>query len=45
MARYCIQQRATKPQQLENFDAEGYAFDASASSADKLVFKRHNSGA
>lgn len=44
MARYCIGQRATTPQQLENFNAEGYAFDRSASTADKLVFRRRTAG-
>ena len=40
MARHCIAQRATAPQQLQNFDAEGYAFDASASQPERLVFRR-----
>lgn len=40
MARYCIVQRATAPQQLESFNAEGYAFDASASTPERLVFRR-----
>ena len=40
MARHCIAQRATAPQQLENFHAEGYAFDASASKPERLVFRR-----
>ena len=40
MARYAITQRVRQPQQLEAFDAEGYAFDASASAPDRLVFRR-----
>ncbi|WP_027995535.1 peroxide stress protein YaaA [Simplicispira psychrophila] len=40
MARYCIVQRATAPQQLESFNAEGYAFDASASKPERLLFRR-----
>ena len=40
MARYCIEQRATQPQQLENFNSEGYALERSASTIDKLVFRR-----
>ena len=40
MARYCIDQRATAPEQLHDFNADGYAFDTSASTPDSLVFRR-----
>jgi len=40
MARYAIEHKVSKPEGLQKFDVEGYAYDASASSADKLVFRR-----
>ena len=40
MARHAITQRVRQPQQLQAFDAEGYAFDAHASAPDRLVFRR-----
>ncbi|MEI8170278.1 MAG: peroxide stress protein YaaA [Rhodoferax sp.] len=40
MARFAATQRVVTPQQLQAFDAEGYAFDAAASSLDRLVFRR-----
>ena len=40
MARYAIRQRCTRPEQLQHFDAEGYAFDGAASTPDRLVFRR-----
>jgi cytoplasmic iron level regulating protein YaaA (DUF328/UPF0246 family) len=40
MARYAAQHQVRTPRQLEGFDAEGYAFDASASRPDRLVFRR-----
>ncbi len=40
MARYAIQKRITSVKKLESFKAEGYAFDAAASEADRLVFRR-----
>lgn len=40
MARWAIEHRATLPRQLEAFDLDGYAFAPSASSADRLVFRR-----
>ncbi len=43
MARYAIEHKIDKPEGLQAFDSEGYAFDASASSADKLVFRRRDS--
>lgn len=43
MARHAIEHKINKPEGLQAFDSEGYAFDASASSADKLVFRRRDS--
>ena len=40
MARYAATHGVGTPQQLEGFDMEGYAFDASASRLDRLVFRR-----
>lgn len=40
MARWAIQHRIATPMQLQGFDAEGYGYDASASSAERLVFRR-----
>lgn len=40
MARYAIRNRIDDPAGLQGFDSEGYAWDASASSPDKLVFRR-----
>jgi uncharacterized protein len=40
MARYAIENKVTAPRKLERFAAEGYAFDAAASKADRLVFRR-----
>jgi len=40
MARWAVQQRLTSVKKLAQFDAEGYAFDAAASDADRLVFRR-----
>ena len=40
MARHAITRRATRPQQLEDFDAEGYALAPAASAPDRLVFRR-----
>jgi cytoplasmic iron level regulating protein YaaA (DUF328/UPF0246 family) len=42
MARYAIQQRVRSVKALQAFDAEGYAFEKAASSADRLVFRRSN---
>jgi cytoplasmic iron level regulating protein YaaA (DUF328/UPF0246 family) len=44
MARYAITKRITAPKKLEGFDLEGYAFDASASQPDRLVFRRRVQG-
>jgi hypothetical protein len=40
MARYAIEHKVTRPEGLKGFDSDGYAFDESASTADKLVFRR-----
>ncbi|OZI19853.1 peroxide stress protein YaaA [Bordetella genomosp. 9] len=40
MARYAIQHKAGTPERLQGFDSEGYAYDASVSTPDKLVFRR-----
>lgn len=41
MCRYVIQNRLNQPEQLKQFDLEGYFYDADASSENELVFKRH----
>lgn len=43
MARHAILGRASKPEQLLDFDAEGYAHEPSASEPDRLVFRRRQS--
>ena len=40
MARYAILHKVSKPEGLQGFDLEGYKYDASASTEDKLVFRR-----
>jgi len=40
MARFVIENKAARLKDLQGFDSEGYAFDAKASSGDKLVFRR-----
>jgi hypothetical protein len=40
MCRWAVQQRARTPKALRDFAVEGYAFDAAASSDDRLVFRR-----
>jgi uncharacterized protein len=40
MARYAIQKRIKDVKKLEAFDSEGYHFNAKASTADRLVFRR-----
>jgi len=40
MARYAATHGVVTPRQLEAFDEDGYAFDASASRPDRLVFRR-----
>lgn len=41
MTRYIIRHRLTSVEQLKAFDTDGYFYDEAASSADELVFKRH----
>jgi len=40
MARWAIDQRVNTPGRLKRFAAEGYAFDAQASTRERLVFRR-----
>jgi len=40
MARFAVLHRLETPAALRGFDLEGYAFDAAASEADRLVFRR-----
>ena len=40
MARYAIENKINSVRKLENFAAEGFTFDASVSSLDRLVFRR-----
>jgi uncharacterized protein len=40
MARFAIEHRVATPQRLMAFDVDGYAIDAKASEADRLVFRR-----
>jgi len=40
MARFAIAQRATRPEQLQAFGADGYRFQAGVSSPERLVFRR-----
>ncbi len=40
MARHAIRHRIDTPKKLERFADDGYAFDAAASTADRLVFRR-----
>lgn len=40
MVRHAVLHRLRHPEDLQSFDAEGYAYDAAESSADRLVFRR-----
>jgi cytoplasmic iron level regulating protein YaaA (DUF328/UPF0246 family) len=40
MARWAIEHRVDSPGKLAQFQADGYAFDAEASTPDRLVFRR-----
>lgn len=40
MARYAIEHRVAQPEDLKNFDSEGYAFTPELSTDEKLVFRR-----
>lgn len=44
MARYAIQQQATRAEQLKRFDAEGYAYAPEASQPQRWVFRRRTAG-
>ena len=41
MSSFIIDNRLTKPEQLKDFNREGYFFDEEASANGELVFKRH----
>ncbi|PWC15646.1 peroxide stress protein YaaA [Brenneria roseae subsp. americana] len=41
MSRFIIQNRLTQPEQLKDFNLEGYFFEEEESSVHELVFKRH----
>jgi len=43
MARHVIRERITAPEQLKDFDSEGYRYSAEHSSRDHLVFLRDHS--
>ncbi len=40
MARFAATQRLNQPEQLKDFDLDGYAFDGRVSQAERLVFRR-----
>ena len=40
MARYAVEHRVRRPEQLQGFDAAGYAMAREASTPDRLVFRR-----
>ena len=40
MARFAIAQRATRPEQLQAFDVDGYRYQAALSTPERLVFRR-----
>lgn len=42
MARYAITHKISTPGKLEGFNLDGYAFDASTSQPDRLVFRRRS---
>jgi cytoplasmic iron level regulating protein YaaA (DUF328/UPF0246 family) len=42
MARHAIERRATTPEALVDFRADGYAFEPRASAPDRLVFRRRD---
>jgi hypothetical protein len=42
MARYAIEHKLNKAEQLKDFDSEGYAFDAKVSNESRLVFRRRS---
>ena len=40
MTRYAIEHKLTNPEQLKEFDSEGYAFDAKVSNETRWIFRR-----
>jgi cytoplasmic iron level regulating protein YaaA (DUF328/UPF0246 family) len=40
MVRFAIEKRITKPEGLQKFASEGYAYAPEVSTEDKLVFRR-----
>jgi len=42
MARYAIEHKLNKAEQLKDFDSEGYAFDAKVSNESRWVFRRRS---
>jgi cytoplasmic iron level regulating protein YaaA (DUF328/UPF0246 family) len=40
MARHAIERRAKRPEDLQSFSTEGYAYAPAASQSDRLVFRR-----
>ncbi|MBH2020025.1 MAG: peroxide stress protein YaaA [Burkholderiales bacterium] len=44
MVRYAIENKLATVEKLKGFDAEGYGFDAGASTLDRLVFRRGQGG-
>jgi len=45
MTRFAIEQRATRPEHLQDFDADGYRFQSGISTPERLVFRRKLAGA
>ena len=45
MARYIIEQQIQDPEQLKNFNVDGYYFDATSSTGNEWVFKRDEAAA
>ena len=43
MARYIVQERLTKREELKSFDGQGYCFEPALSNEQKLVFQRPDS--
>lgn len=42
MSRFIIKNRLTQPEQLQQFDDDGYQFDAASSNNSEFIFKREN---
>ncbi|MDF7679875.1 peroxide stress protein YaaA [Enterobacteriaceae bacterium ESL0689] len=42
MTRYIIKNRLTRPEQLADFDTEGYFFDPDAQAPGEMIFKRYH---